>query len=167
MLTILSDPLMNFSNWLQNREFALNIVGSTWAYPYVQALHFSGLSLFVGTTLALDLNLLGLGKRRESSAELCSALVVWNWIGFVIGITGGFLLFACSAATYIINPAFRMKLFVLIPIGLILHIQVQRKVLTEWSQTPEMPKIARFAGLIELLWWLSVATAAVLIPYMD
>jgi hypothetical protein len=32
---------------------------------------------------------------------------------------------------------------------------------------PEMPKIARLVGLIELLCWLSVATAAVLIPYMD
>lgn len=162
-----SGPLLEFGNWLQNRQFALDIVGSTWAYPYVQALHFSGLSLFVGTNLALDFNLLGLWKGRETSAELCSALIVWNWIGFVIGIAGGFLLFSASAATYVLNPAFLAKLAILIPLGLIVHIVIQRKVLLEWSKLPEMPKIARLAGLFELICWLSVATAAVLIPYMD
>jgi hypothetical protein len=166
-LTIQGGPLLQFGNWLQNRQFALDIVGSTWVYPYVQALHFSGLSLFVGTNLALDFNLLGIWKARETPAELCSALIVWNWIGFVIGITGGFLLFAASAATYVINPAFLTKLLFLIPVGLIVHILIQRKVLYEWSKMPEMPKVAKLAGLIELLWWLSVATAAVLIPYMD
>jgi len=126
---IQSGPLLEFGNWLQNRQFALDIVGSSWAYPYVQALHFSGLSLFVGTNLTLDFNLLGLWKGRETASELCSGLILWNWIGFVIGIVGGFLLFAASAATYVINPAFRMKLVILIPVGLILHIVVQRKVL--------------------------------------
>jgi len=164
---IQSGPVLEFGNWLQNRQFALDIVGSTWAYPYVQALHFSGLSLFVGTNLALDFNLLGMWKGRETASELCSGLILWNWIGFVIGIVGGFLLFAASAATYVINPAFRAKLLILIPVGLILHIVVQRKVLYEWSKMPEMPKVARLVGLIELLCWLAVATAAVLIPYMD
>jgi hypothetical protein len=160
-------PILQFGNWLQNRQFALDIVGSTWAYPYVQALHFSGLSLFIGTNLALDFNLLGFWKARETPAELCSALIVWNWIGFVVAIVGGFLLFAASAATYVLNPAFQAKLAILIPVGLILHILIQRKVLLEWSKLPEMPKVAKVAGLIELLCWLSVATAAVLIPYMD
>ena len=145
---IQSGPVLEFGNWLQNRQFALDIVGSTWVYPYVQALHFSGLSLFVGTNLALDFNLLGLWKGRETPSELCSGLILWNWIGFVIGIVGGFLLFAASAATYVINSAFLTKLVILIPVGLILHIVIQRKVLYEWSKMPEMPKIARLAGLV-------------------
>jgi hypothetical protein len=161
-----SGPLLEFGNWLENRQFALSIVGSTWAYPYVQALHFSGLSLFVGTNLALDFNLVGLWKRQETPAELCSDLIVWNWIGFVIAITGGFLLFAASAATYVVNSAFLTKLSFLIPVGLILHIMIQRKVY-DWSQPPELPKIAKIAGLVEMIWWLSVATAAVLIPYVE
>jgi len=166
-IVIQGGPVLQFGNWLQNRQFALDIVGSTWVYPYVQALHFSGLSLFIGTNLALDFNLLGLWKGRETPAELCSGLILWNWIGFVIGIAGGFLLFAASAATYVINSAFLMKLLILIPVGLILHIIIQRKVLYEWSKMPEMPRIAKLAGLIELLCWLSVATAAVLIPYLE
>jgi hypothetical protein len=160
----MGDALLNFGNWLQNRQFALDLVSSTWAYPWVQALHFSGLSLFVGTNMALDLNLAGLWKRRETPAELCSDLIIWNWIGFCVAITGGFLLFACSAASYVINTPFQIKLGLLVPLGLILHIFVQRKLLRDWSQ-PALPGIARVAGLVELLWWMSVVTAAVLIPY--
>ena len=162
----MSGILASFGNWLQNTPMALNIAGSSWAYAYVQALHFSGLSLFVGTNLALDLSLLGVGKRRQTPAELSSGLIIWNWIGFCIAITGGFLLFSASAATYVINPAFLTKLGFLIPVALIVHIVVQRKV-GNWCQTPELPKVAKLAGLAELLLWLSVATAAVLIPYVQ
>jgi hypothetical protein len=158
--------LSDFGNWLQSTQMARNISGSDWAYPYVQALHFSGLSLFVGTNLALDLNLLGVGQRRHTPAELSAGLMVWNWVGFCIAITGGFLLFSASAATYLINPAFLTKLGLLVPVALILHIVVQRKV-SRWCQTPELPQVAKVAGLVELLLWLSVATAAVLIPYLN
>jgi hypothetical protein len=162
----MSAPLLDFGHWLENRQFALDIVTSKWAYPYVQALHFSGLSLFIGSNLALDFNLAGFWKRQETPAELCSDLIVWNWIGFLIAITGGFLLFAASASTYVINPAFLTKFAFLIPVGLILHILIQRKVY-DWCRTPELPKIAKIAGVVEMIWWLSVATAAVLIPYVE
>lgn len=162
----MTGTLLSFGNWLQNRDFAQNILGSTWIFPYVQALHFSGLSLFVGTNLALDFNLVGFWKRQETPAELCSDLIVWNWIGFFIAITGGFLLFSSAATTYVVNPAFLTKLGFLIPVGLIIHIAIQRKVF-DWSKAAELPRIAKIAGFVELIWWLSVATAAVLIPYLE
>jgi hypothetical protein len=34
----------------------------------------------------------------------------------------------------------------------------------EWGQQ-ETPRVARIAGLVELLFWISVVTAAVSIPY--
>ena len=40
---------------------------------------------------------------------------------------------------------------------------VQQKTST-WGQTPETPAVAKFAGLVELLLWISVVTAAVEIP---
>jgi len=112
----------------------------------------------------LDFNLMGWWKRHESPAELCSSLIYWNWIGFVLAITGGFVLFACSAATYVYNPAFDTKLGFLLPAGVILHIVIQAKAYS-WSNSSELPPAAKIYGGVESLWWLSVATAAVLIPY--
>lgn len=157
--------LVMFGHWLQNRSFALAIAGSDWAYPFVQATHFTGLSIWVGTSVAVDLNLLGAPKNSSTRMQLSDALFIWNWIGLGIAITGGFLLFSVSAETYLINMAFLTKLGLLIPLGLVLHIVIQQKA-PAWENASEMPLVAKVAGFAELLLWLSVATAAVLIPYV-
>ena len=156
---------VNFGHWLQNRSFALAIAGSEWAYPIVQATHFTGLSLWVGTNVAVDLSLLGVGKKSAPPLQLSEALFIWNWIGFGIAVIGGFLLFAVSAETYLSNIAFRTKLGILIPLGLALHIVDQRKA-PMWEKSPHTSSVAKFAGFTELLLWLCVVTAAVLIPYV-
>lgn len=118
---------MAFAKWLQGTWWALDISGSTWAYPFVQMTHFSGLSLWIGTNLALDLRLLGIGKKRQTAAQLSDALFWWNWLGLLIAVTGGFMLFASAATKYIPNPAFEIKLGILVPLGVVLHIVNQQK----------------------------------------
>jgi hypothetical protein len=157
---------MALAKWLQGTWWALDISGSTWAYPFVQMTHFSGLSLWVGTNLALDLRLLGIGKKRQTASQLSDALFAWNWLGFCIALAGGFMLFASAATKYIPNPAFEIKLGILIPAGIILHIVNQQKSRT-WGQTSETPMAAKLSGLLELLIWFSVITAAVSIPNYD
>lgn len=157
--------LVGFGQWLQNRPFALAIAGSEWIFPFIQAAHFTGLSIWVGTSVAVDFSLLGVGKKSSPSLQLSEALFLWNWIGFVIAVAGGFLLFSISAATYLTNIAFLTKLGVLIPLGLVLHVIIQRKA-PMWEKAAELPVVAKIAGLMELFLWLGVATAAVLIPYV-
>jgi hypothetical protein len=156
---------ISFGHWLQNTPLALAIAGSDWAYPFVQATHFTGLSLWVGTSVAVDLSLIASRKNSSSPLQLSEALFIWNWIGFAIAVTGGFLLFSVSAETYLANMAFQTKLGVLIPLGLVLHIYVQQKA-PGWEKSSAPPPVARFAGFAELLLWFCVATAAVLIPYV-
>ena len=157
--------MVMFGHWLQNRPFALAIAGSDWAYPLVQATHFTGLSIWIGTIVAVDLSLLGVGKKSSASLQLSDALFIWNWIGFGIAVTAGFLLFSISAETYLTNIAFLTKVGLLIPLGLVLHVVIQRKAPT-WEKSSETPSLAKAAGCTELLLWLCVATAAVLIPYV-
>lgn len=157
--------LVSFGHWLQNRPFALAISGSDWVFPFVQATHFTGLSIWVGTIFAVDLSLLGVGKKSSPPLQLSDALFIWNWIGFGIAVTGGFLLFSTAAETYLTNIAFLTKLGLLIPLGLVLHIVIQQKA-PAWEKASETPPLAKIAGCAELLLWLSVATAAVLIPYV-
>jgi hypothetical protein len=157
--------LVGFGHWLQNRPFALAISGSEWAYPLVQATHFTGLSIWIGTTIAVDLSLLGVGKKSSPSLQLSDDLFIWNWIGFGIAVTGGFLLFSIAAETYLTNIAFLTKLGLLVPLGLAFHIVVQQKA-PIWEKAVEVPPLAKVAVYGEMLLWISVATAAVLIPYV-
>jgi hypothetical protein len=132
-------------------------------YPFIQLIHFSGLSVWLGTNAAVDMRLLGAGKNRQTAAQLSDALFVWNWIGFCIVVLGGFLLFSATGSTYLANPAFQVKLGMLVPTALIWHIVVQQKTRT-WGQSSDTPIIAKLAASIELLLWISVVTAAVEIP---
>jgi hypothetical protein len=110
--------------------------------------------------------LLGVGSKRQTAAQLSEALFAWNWTGLLIAVLGGFMLFSSAATKYIPNPAFEIKLGILVPLGVIWHIVVQ------WhARTRELTEIVtpfgKLAGLIELLLWLSVITAAVSIPNYD
>ncbi len=160
----MESTLLVFGHWLQNRQYALAIAGSDWAYPLVQATHFTGLSLWVGTNVIVDLSLLGVGRKSSPSSHLSDTLFIWNWIGFAIAVVGGFLLFSVSAETYLANLAFLTKLGLLIPLGLVLHVVIQQKA-PAWEDAAEVPSFAKIAGFTELLLWFCVATAAVLIPY--
>jgi len=81
-------------------------------------------------------------------------------------VAGGFMLFASAATKYIPNPAFEIKLGILVPTGIILHIINQQKSRT-WGQTSETPMVAKVLALLEFLIWFSVITAAVSIPNYD
>jgi hypothetical protein len=155
--------LAGVAHALQNNSFFLYLGSADHIYPFIQWTHFSGLSLWVSTCLILDLRLLGFGKEFQTPAKLLDTLIVWNWVGLGIAIVGGFTMFCIAATTYIDNPAFRVKIYMLLPVALILHIIVQAKT-RAWGQTDETPPVAKLAGGVELLLWLSVMTAAIWIP---
>ena len=157
------DLLVTFCKWLENTWWGTGARTTLWAYPFIQLIHFSGLSLWLGTNAAVDLRLLGLGRNRQTAAQLSEDLFAWNWTAFCIVILGGFLLFSATATTFVVNPAFRVKLGILVPTALVWHIIVQRKARV-WGRTEKTPAVAKLAGLFELLLWLSVVTAAVEIP---
>ena len=157
--------LLALTNWLQNTRMALAVGGSDWAYPYIQLTHFTGLSVWLGTSVAVDLSLMGVGRRKQAASQLLDALFVWNWVGFGIAVLGGFLLFSIAATSFVSNAAFRVKLGILLPLALGMHILIQTKT-RAWSRAECPPTVAKLAGLVELLLWMSVVAAAVSIPYV-
>jgi hypothetical protein len=156
----MSDAVLACCKWLENTPWGTTVRNSAWMYPVIQSIHFAGLSLWLGTSLTVDLRLMGVGERRQTAAELSDGLFAWSWIGFFVVVLGGFVLFSADATTYVSSPAFRVKLVLLIPLALFWHVVVQKKTRT-WAQTEETPAIAKWAGLIEFLLWIAVVTAAV------
>ena len=155
--------LIAFAKVLEDTPWGAGVRNSLWAYPYTQMIHFGGLSLWLGTNFALDLRLLGIGRRDATAAKVADDLFAWNWIAFCIVLLGGFLLFCSNAAAFVQNPAFEWKLGLFVPLALIFHIVVQRKARV-WGKTMDLPASARLAGLAEILMWICVVTAAVMIP---
>jgi hypothetical protein len=154
------DAVLACSRWLENTPWGVTVRDSAWMYPVMQWIHFVGLSLWLGTTFTVDLRLIGVGKRRQTAAELSNGLFAWNWIGFGVAVLGGFLSFSAEATTYVQNTGFCLKLAVLTPLGLIWHLMVQKNI-RAWTRTEQVSAIGKWAGLIEVLLWISVVTASV------
>ena len=156
----MSDAVLASCRWLENTPWGVTVRDSSWMYPVVLWVHFIGLSIWLGTSLTVDLRLMGIGARRQTASELSRDLFAWRWIGFAVAFLGGFLLLSAEATTYVANTGFRLKLAVLTPFALMWHLLVQSKI-RAWTQSEPTSAIGKWAGLIEFLLWISVVTASV------
>jgi len=154
------DAVLACCRWLESTPWGVAIRASSWMYPVVLWVHFVGLSIWLGTSLTVDLRLVGVGERRQTAAELSNGLFAWNWIGFGVAFLGGFLLLSAEATTYVSNTAFNLKLAVVTPLALMWHVVVQKKT-RAWTHTGHTSAIGKWAGVIEFLLWISVVTASV------
>lgn len=154
------DAVLACCRWLENTPWGITIRASSWLYPVVLWLHFVGLCIWLGTALTVDLRLMGVGARRLTAAELSKGLVAWNWAGCALALLGGFLLLSAEATTYVTNTGFRLKLAVLVPMAVIWHLVVRNKT-AGWTQTEQTSVTGIWAGVIELVLWISVVAASV------
>jgi len=154
------DVIVACCRWLENTPWGATISDSSWMPPVVLWLHFIGLSLWLGTSLTVDLRLMGAGARRQTATELSNALFVWNWIGFAVAFVGGFLLLSAEATVYVTNTGFWLKLGVLTPLALMWHVVVQMNT-RAWTETEQASAIGKWAGALEFLLWISVVAASV------
>ena len=121
--------------------------------------------MLVGSILALDLRLLGLGTAIPIQ-PMAQLLLPMSRFGFLLAICMGFLLFSADASHVVRNPAFQSKLL-LIAAALvnvvIAHLGPWRR-MTQWGT--EAPGGAKVTALLSLLLWVGVVCAGRLIAYM-
>lgn len=133
-------------------------------YPAVEILHIMGFVLLVGSIVALDLRLLGLG-RMIAIQPLAELLLPLSRVGFVIAIGMGSLLFSADAAHVVRNPAFQAKLLLIA--AALINVAIAHA--GPWRRTAgwdrEASAGAKATALASLLLWLSALTAGRLIAY--
>lgn len=133
--------------WIEGTELAFQI-GATWWFPLLESLHVLALATLLGALLAVDLRLMGLTGRAYTVAAMSSGMVVWAWLGFAVALVTGVGMFISRPAHYAANPAFQVKLLLLLAAGINLAV-------FRWFG--RMP--GRVAGLISLLVWAGVVVA--------
>jgi hypothetical protein len=133
-------------------------------YPAVEILHIFGFVVLVGSILALDLRLLGLG-RAIPIAPMAQLLLPLSRFGFLLAISMGFLLFSADASHVVRNPAFQAKLLLIaaaLTNVVIAHAGPWRRV-GLWHG--EASGGAKATALLSLLLWLGAICAGRLIAY--
>jgi len=105
-------------------------------------------------------------QRRVS--EAVAHLLPWAWLGFGVQVVTGVLLFSSEAVKIYGNPAFRLKMLLLLLAGsqaLIFQTVVSRK-LPAWDDRPALPVIAKVMGIASILLWLGIVTAGRFIGFV-
>ncbi|MCH9764513.1 MAG: hypothetical protein K0U34_00770 [Alphaproteobacteria bacterium] len=139
---------------------------SPWAYPILETFHMFGLGLVFGGMFVFDLRLFGV-HRELSLVSLAHHILPWVWLGFLINLTSGILLFLSDAVTFGQNLAFQIKSTLLAITGLSVF-WFQRQVfphLAEWDRQTNPPKSAKRLALFSIMLWMAIITAGRMIAY--
>jgi hypothetical protein len=161
--------LEQFCQWLYDSAIGIGIRESIWVFPIIETVHVLGITLLVGTVAILDLRLLGVVLKREPVARVAGSVLPLTWAGFGVMFVSGFLLFWSEAAQSYANPAFRIKLVLLLLAGLnplIFHFTIYRTV-GDWNHRIVTPLGARLAGLFSLTLWGGIICAGRAIAYFQ
>ena len=89
---------------------------SPWAYPALEAAHVAGIAVLFGSLLVFELRLLGLGREIALGALARLALPL-SVAGFSLAALTGLTMFATQPLELLANPAFRLKMLLLMLVG--------------------------------------------------
>jgi hypothetical protein len=160
--------MLAFCKWLEHSLVGGAVRESLWLFPALETVHLLGMAALVATTTALNLRLLGWTMCQKRVSELAPRLIPWAWAGFAVQLITGVILFSSEAVKVYTNPAFRLKLLLILLVGvhaLLFRWFVYRDV-TTWDDTAVLPARAKIAGSISILLWVSIVAAGRFIGFV-
>jgi hypothetical protein len=152
--------------WLETTRLAGAMREWLWLYPAVEVVHILGFTLLVGAAALFDLRLLGVARHLPVT-QIARFVLPWARSALVLIAPSGLLMFTAHATEMATNPAFRLKLLLLIAAGLnafLFHRGTFRGV-ANWNVGASAPGAARRAAMASLLLWTGVVTCGRLIAY--
>jgi len=161
--------LQQFCQWLNDTAPATALRESIWMFPIVETVHVLGIALLAGTIAILDLRLLGVLFRGERVTTVGKQVLPLVWTGFAVLSISGVMLFAAEAAKSYSNPAFRLKLALLVLAALnpLVYYRTVYKRIAEWDSSPAIPLQAKIAGGISITLWTAIIAAGRAIAYFN
>lgn len=150
---------------LQNTVIALWVAGSDWGYPIVLTLHSIGMALVVGIVFMVSIRVMGY-PRGLPLAELDRFIPIL-WLGVAGNLVSGALLFAANATGFVTNPAFQIKILLII-LGTFAAWLVDRAITRQRADSAgSMPSTAKVYAATSIVIWTSVIVAGRVIAYVD
>jgi len=155
---------VSFFRSLQDSAFTDWFLGSDtiWTYPTVLTLHTIGMAILVGASFVVHLRILQVagGVPLEHLRQLYRFI----WIGFVINLTTGLVLFVTQAADRIVDPVFYVKIGS-IAVALWFGVLVKRRALDPGA-SPAGARQSRSLAGASLSLWIVAIVAGRLMAYL-
>lgn len=142
--------------WIGDSELAFQI-GATWWFPLLESIHVLAIVTLVGVIILADLRILNRTARAYPVTTFVPEFTRWAWWMLPIALLTGLALFVSRPAGYAENPAFQIKLVLLLLAGLNVGLLYRR-----WR--PSMGPAAvtqrtRLAAGLSLVLWIGIIFA--------
>ncbi|MEP6962401.1 MAG: hypothetical protein ABI995_09985 [Acidobacteriota bacterium] len=148
---------LRFSTWIREG-------GDLYGYALVLFLHTIGLALVVGSTLMIDLRLLGFTP--SMALKPLERLYPVMWAGFWLNLATGTILLMADASTKLANTDFYVKM-ALVAAGLWVQVVIRRKVFRNPQLDPaHLPSGSTALAWASIICWLGAITAGRLLAYL-
>ena len=152
---------------LESLPLAVAMRHDLWLYPTVEIAHIAGFVVLVGSIVVLDLRLLGF-SRSIAVSQLIRHVVPWSAGALLVIVPTGLLMFVAHASDFLTNPAFQIKLALiltaLVNAGLF-HTRAHRSI-AAWDREVSVPVFARVHGAASLAIWFGVLACGRLLAYV-
>ncbi len=137
-----------------------------WAYPAVETVHILAIAVVVGSTVIVDLRLLGL-SRQVSATRLSRHALPWTLGAFVVAMGSGLLMFTAHAEDFLTNRVFALKMALILAAGVnagLLHTGAFRHA-APWDVGGAPPARVRLAAALSIVIWTGVVACGRLLAY--
>jgi hypothetical protein len=164
---------MDFISWYENFLVGLeatpiaNAIRTVpWMYPTFESLHYIGLAFLVGGILLIDLRTLGVARSLKLRSMI--GLLPWVWVGFLINVVTGSMLFIYGATAFGLRAPFLLKMFFMLLAGInaLAFDLSTRRFGGTWVDTDKPPLPVKVFATLSLLFWLCVVTAGRFMAYI-
>lgn len=162
----MSHPAPDFLVALEASQVGALIRQSAWIYPTANVGHVMAIVIFAGAIAVMDLRLMGAFAGSDPARVVRGARRA-AILALITVLASGAVLFTAEASHVALNGVFQIKMG-LIAFGLLHALLVGNRAasrLDELGPDAPMPGVARFAGALSMLTWLSVVGLGRYIAY--
>jgi hypothetical protein len=137
-----------------------------WAYPAVETAHYVGLAFLVGGIMLIDLRLLGFARSLPVSSMI--GLLPWVWVGFVINVISGSIMFVYGATNFGVNPVFWLKMLFMALAGAnaLVFSRAAARSGAQWLDSGNVPPFVKAVATASLVLWVCVVTTGRWMAYI-
>ena len=158
----MNDSLNSFGLWLQHSSLADVMDNSSVLAVSVSIAHYLSFFLLVGTSVMIDLRILGLTGRKQGVSQFARQFLPWTWAALCVAVISGFLQFTPDAATFLKINWFFAKLSVVLGGALLLWVIHSNA--RKWDDSGSVPLAAKLIAGLSLLLWIAAILSATEVP---
>lgn len=160
-------PVVEFSLWVSEQPLCIWLQSHFFAIPIFQAVHILAIAILFGSTLLLNLRILGLNGTDQSMTDSFARYQSWIWGGLFALIASGIILLISEPVRNMVNPIFWMKmgaLLVTITVSLLFQAAVRARAV-DWEVSPDGQAVIRTGAVALIVLWCVVMAGGRWIAY--